>query len=361
MPAAEIDALLAGSTFGVLQADKERRLGAVLHRLTAHHRERSPEYANIVDAHFGRSPSSGDLAAVPYIPVGVFKQRDLRSVPDDEVFRVLTSSGTTGAAVSRVAVDRATARRQTLALTAIMTSVLGRDRRPMLIADAATTISNRVDVNARAAGIVGMMAFGRHHTFALDDDMRPDLAAIKGFLDAHAGRPMLLFGFTFMIWQHLVLDLAGHDVDLSAATVVHSGGWKKLEAQQVDNDTFKRRLRDQFGITAVHNFYGMAEQVGSVFLEGGDGRLHPARFADVIVRDPVTWAPQPIGVPGVVQVLSAVPTSYPGHSLLTEDLGVVDAVDSPATPHLGKAFRILGRVPRAELRGCSDTYASTLT
>ena len=59
---------------------------------------------------------------------------------------------------------------------------------------------------------------------------------------------------------------------------------------------------------------------------------------------------------GVVQVLSALPESYPGHSILTEDLARVEAVDSCPCGRLGKAVSVLGRVPEAELRGCSDTH-----
>ena len=60
----------------------------------------------------------------------------------------------------------------------------------------------------------------------------------------------------------------------------------------------------------------MVEQVGSVFIEGDDGFLHPPDFADVIVRDPITWEEAAPGSPGVIQVLSGAPTSYPGHSIL---------------------------------------------
>jgi hypothetical protein len=58
----------------------------------------------------------------------------------------------------------------------------------------------------------------------------------------------------------------------------------------------------------------------------------------------------------LIQVVSALPASYPGHSLLTEDLGVVEGCDNPTTGMHGQYFRILGRLPRAELRGCSDTF-----
>ena len=56
-----------------------------------------------------------------------------------------------------------------------------------------------------------------------------------------------------------------------------------------------------------------------------------------------------------MQVLSVLPGSYPGHSILTEDVGVIHGEDDAAAGVAGRYFEILGRVPRAELRGCSDT------
>ena len=62
------------------------------------------------------------------------------------------------------------------------------------------------------------------------------------------------------------------------------------------------------------------------------------------------------GEEGVLQVLSPLPRSYPGHSLLTEDLGVLLGEDDCPCGRKGKYFKVTGRVPRAEVRGCSDTY-----
>jgi hypothetical protein len=105
----------------------------------------------------------------------------------------------------------------------------------------------------------------------------------------------------------------------------------------------------------MHNFYGMVEQIGTIFLEGpSGGSLYCPDFADVVVRDPQTWQELPPGRPGLLEVVSTLPTSYPGHVLLTEDLGVVHGVDDGDWP--GKRFEVLGRLPRAEARGCSDTY-----
>ena len=344
--------------FGLSQAERVTRLEPVLRSLTRHHIEASPEYRGIVEAMFPQWESTPGLAGLPFVPVGIFKRRTLKSIPDNEVFKTITSSGTSGQLPSRVHVDRDTAKRQTRALTSIMGHVLGPARRPMLIVDTDAILADRTNRTARAAGVVGLMSLGRHHTFVLDADMQLQPQRIAAFLDDHADTPLLIFGFTFMVWQHLYKPLKDAGIDLSGATLVHSGGWKQMEDERVDNDEFKAALHDAFGITDVVNFYGMAEQVGSVFIEGSDGRLHASAFADVIVRDPATWEEAAIGEPGVLQVLSAVPTSYPGHSILTEDRGVIETVDDPTTGLGGKAFRVLGRLPKAELRGCSDTYAA---
>jgi Acyl-protein synthetase, LuxE len=224
------------------------------------------------------------------------------------------------------------------------------------VVDSRAVISDRRSFSARGAGVLGMASFGRDHFWLLDEDDRPDVAGLRRFLAAHGDEPFLVFGFTFMVWRYLYEVAAAEGLDLSRGVLVHSGGWKKLADRAVDNAQFRRRLAADVGLVRVHNFYGMVEQIGTVFLEGpaGDG-LYCPEFADVIVRDPVTWAEQPVGVPGVVQVLSTLPTSYPGHVLLTEDLGVVHGVDDGHWP--GKRFSVSGRLPRAEARGCSDTFA----
>jgi hypothetical protein len=108
----------------------------------------------------------------------------------------------------------------------------------------------------------------------------------------------------------------------------------------------------------VYNFYGFVEQIGSVFIEGPDGLLYPPNFTDVIVRRPHSWEPAAVGEEGVIQVVSLLPRSYPGHSVLTEDLGVVETIDAGIGGRFGKAIRVAGRAPKTELRGCSDVIAA---
>lgn len=67
-----------------------------------------------------------------------------------------------------------------------------------------------------------------------------------------------------------------------------------------------------------------------------------------------------MGEQGLIQVVSVLPVSYPGHSLLTEDEGIMLGEDDCACGRKGKYFSVLGRIKNAELRGCSDTYTPVL-
>ena len=95
----------------------------------------------------------------------------------------------------------------------------------------------------------------------------------------------------------------------------------------------------------------MAEQVGSVFVECEAGHLHAPQLADVVIRDPYTLAPLPQGQTGLIQVLSAIPSSYPGHSILTEDKGRVLGTDDCPCGRKGRYFEVHGRLPKTEVRG----------
>jgi phenylacetate-coenzyme A ligase PaaK-like adenylate-forming protein len=163
------------------------------------------------------------------------------------------------------------------------------------------------------------------------------------------------------VWEHLLKALHPGELDLRRGILIHSGGWKRLADSAIDDREYKAALERVTGLRRVHNFYGMAEQIGTVFVECERGFLHAPNAADVIVRDVAEWEVVPDGETGVAQLVSALPESYPGHSILTEDLARVEAVDGCRCGRCGKAVSILGRVPAVEIRGCSDTYAHDRT
>lgn len=345
--------------YGLTAAEKRPRLLATLNALSDWHAHGCAPYAGMRERLFGTAPAAS-LEALPYLPVRLFKTLDLASVPPEQIIKTLTSSGTSGQAVSRIRLDRETSVRQTRVLAAIMAAFLGKQRLPMVVVDSADLLKDRTQFNARAAGILGFSVFGRDHHYALDANLRLKLDELQAWLAAHAGQPVLLFGFTYVVWLGLCQEAERLGVRLDfgpESTLIHGGGWKRLADQHIDNEAFKARLREQLGIRRVFNYYGMVEQVGSIFMECEHGHLHAPVFADVIVRHPQTLQPQPVGEPGVVQVLSALPLSYPGHSLLTEDVGTLHGEDDCPCGRPGRHFTVSGRLPQVEMRGCSDTRA----
>lgn len=343
--------------FGLRAPEKAAMLLSKLNELTDWHTTKCSPYANMRQRLF----TSG-LASVreelPFLPVRLFKTLKLASVPDSEIVKTLTSSGTTGQAVSRIFLDRETSVRQTRVLTAIMASFLGKKRLPMVIIDSPELLKDRSRFNARAAGILGFSVFGRNHHYCLNEKLQLNVDGLDAFLEEYRDSSILAFGFTFVVWQALYQSAlqAGRRFDFGpGSTLIHGGGWKRLLDQQVDNATFKSRMREQLGIERVFSYYGMVEQVGSIFMECEHGHLHAPVYADVIIRDPTTLAPLSPGQAGVIQVLSALPISYPGHSLLTEDMGVLHGEDDCPCGRLGRHFSVTGRMPQVEMRGCSDT------
>ena len=329
-----------------------------MNELTRFHRAGSTDYKRMVDTIFGSADEYADLASLPWLPVQLFKRHDLKSVADEQIVRTLVSSGTTGAAVSRIFLDKDTARSQVVALARIAGHFIGRQRLPMVIVDDQSIITDRTRFNARGAATLGFSNLGRDHFYLLNAALEPDWPALADYVACRADRPIMLFGFTFIVWQQFLRKAQSADIKLrfpSGSVLIHGGGWKKLQDQSVSNAAFKAALRATFGLERVHNYYGMVEQVGSIFFECEAGWLHTPAYADVIIRDRLSLAPLPCGGEGLIQVLSILPRSYPGHSLLTEDLGTVAGEDDCSCGRMGQRFVVAGRLPNAEVRGCSDT------
>lgn len=355
--------ILSIAPFSLAKREKEQLLNRRLLDLTRLHYEKCRAYRRMLDAQ-GISPGQIDsFYDIPFLPVSLFKEMDLLSVDKEDVFKTMTSSGTTGQAVSKVYLDRTTASNQQKTLVKIVSAFTGSSRMPMLIIDSPSVIKDRAMFSARGAGILGFSIFGADKAYALNDAMELDFGAVEGFLQRHAGKRILLFGFTFMVWRYFYQALvrmkaAGRALDLSGSVLIHGGGWKKLESESVSHEEFKKRLKDVCGLQDVHDYYGMVEQTGCVYMECERGHLHASIFSDVIARRAVDFKPCGFGEAGILQVVSTLPESYPGHSLLTEDEGVILGEDDCPCGRKGKYFRVLGRLKNAETRGCSDTYAA---
>lgn len=342
---------------------KEYLLLERLTELTEYHRVNCPAYGQILDSISYDSTQIADSRDFPFLPVRLFKELSLKSVPQEDIVKTMTSSGTSGQAVSKIYLDRTTSSNQQKAMVKIVSDFTGSVRMPMVILDCPSVVKDRRMFSARGAGILGFSIFGTKKMYALNDEMELDVGGLSEFLDRHQGQPILLFGFTFMVWQHFYKELVrlkdqGIIFDLSNGILIHGGGWKKLVNESVSREEFHKRLKSVCGLDRIHDYYGMVEQTGCIYMQCEYGHLHASIFSDVIMRRPLDFSVCEIGEKGIIQVLSTIPESYPGHSLITEDEGILLGEDDCPCGRKGKYFKVIGRLKNAEIRGCSDTYAA---
>lgn len=346
--------------YALARMEKESLLFQELQELTLWHYQNCSEYARILDGLDFRADQVKQVVDLPFIPVRLFKELSLKSISDAEVFKTITSSGTTGQLTSKIYLDKTTALLQQKVLVRILSDFIGKKRQPMLVIDTPAIIRDRRMFSARGAAIISLNVVATEFVYALNDDMSLNVPVVDSFMERHKGEDFLIFGFTFLLWKHFYCELEklNKRYDMSRAYVIQSGGWKKFEAERITREDFKRAFGEMCGITKFLDHYGMAEQTGCVYAECPYGHLHASIYSDFIPRRITDFTPCDIGEKGIVQVVSSLARSYPGHSILTEDEGVVVGEDDCPCGRKGKYIRVLGRMKQAELRGCSDTYAA---
>ncbi len=307
--------------------------------------------------------SASRVSDLPFLPVGILKANPpLCFVGRDEIKRTLTSSATTSQLPSRVVLDAPTSKRMTKGVVSIVRDFIGTSRRPYLVVDTPDLMGGGSDLGARGAAIQGLHPFASQATYCLVADDVGKLSLnwekLEEFAANHRAGEVLVYGFTYILWNHLAkpLQAEGICLDVPNVRILHSGGWKRLQDQAVEKPVFNKTLAQVFGCSpeCIIDFYGMVESVGVIFPDCPEGNKHAPAFGEVIVRDPLTLAPVLAGEHGIVQVCSVLPTSFPGNLLLTEDMAQVMSYDGCPCGRRGISFRFAGRVPKAELRGCGN-------
>lgn len=326
--------------------------------LTQHHFNKCLEYKKILLSESLDFKKIKSLKDLPFLPAEIFKNYSLKSIKENKVYKILKSSGTSGQIPSKIFLDKENSNVQSKVLVKIVNSIIGSKRLPMIILDSPEIYNDKVSYSARLAGVLGFSIFATEKLFLFDNSMKINFKELDSFLQKYKNEKILLFGFTFIIWKHLCLykNIKKMNINIPKGILIHGGGWKKLNDKNITNKAFKKELNKLFGIRNVYNYYGMVEQTGSIFLECKNGFFHPSIFSDIIVRDKNSLVTKKINETGLIQTFSLLATSYPGHSILTEDEGVICGLNNCGCGIKGKYFKVLGRLKKSEIRGCSDTY-----
>jgi hypothetical protein len=358
-----LDGLLAGPAFKLEPQHRHTALLTLLQAELAYAAHCNSDLRRYFEAWPIDYRKAKNIADLPYLPVGVFKANPpLTLVEPDKITRTLTSSATTGQTPSRVVLDAETSKRMTKGVMTIIRDFIGPTRRPYLVIDTSESIGGDAELGARAAAVQGLRSFATEIVCCLQKDQAANLklnqAKLLEFVAKWRSSQVLVYGFTYVIWQHLVMPLQAQGIRLGMPNVrvLHSGGWKRLQDTAVTPAAFAKGVASVFGCAEeqIVDFYGMVENVGVIYPDCEFGNKHVPAFAEVIIRDPLTLAPAKVNQQGLVQVCSALPTSFPGFLLLTEDIGEIVHDDGCPCGRRGTSFRFVSRVPKAEIRGCGN-------
>lgn len=267
---------------------------------------------------------------IPYLPIGFFKSRTVRSIAEAPT-KTFLSSGTTGAHASRHDLTdldfyRQLARRsferlygplQDYFVAALLPSYLERSGSSLVF-----MAEDFIDQSGDAES-----------GFFLDD-----LAGLSALLQAKRGKKVLLLGVSFAL-----LDLAEqYPQDLSGCLVMETGGMKGRRTEMT-RSALHRRLKEAFNLSQVHSEYGMTELLSQAYSRG-NGYFEPATTMHVSIRqtdDP--FSTERIGKTGGVDVI---------------DLANLESCCFIQTQDLGRVyedgrFAIMGRFDHSDIRGCN--------
>lgn len=310
----------------------------------------------------------GELAEIPPIQVSVFKELGgrLSSVGREQIKLTLQSSATSGTP-SSVPVDAITSKRQAKAMVKVIGEFIGNERKPFLVMDVDPRSGFREILGARYAAVSGYLNFASKVGYFLKVNEKGtyyfDIDGINEFI-ANIKEPVVVFGFTYILYSEVIKPFLEKNIQFKlpeGSKIIHIGGWKKLENVKVDKETFNKYASHLFGISEnnVIDIYGFTEQMGLNYPDCPCGCKHTSLYSDVIVRDVVTKEELSCGKTGVLEFLTPIPHSYPGNAVLTDDLGELVEGHCPYN-RSGKRFRILGRLKKAEIRGCGDILSNKL-
>ncbi len=308
---------------------------------------------------------------IPAVAVSVFKELgfQLNSVPKEDLTLALQSSATSGVP-STVVIDKITAKRQAKAMVKVISEFIGKERKPFLIMDIDPRSASRRLLGARFAAVTGYLKFATKVGYFLKADEKNisyfDVEGIQAFVrELPADQPVVVFGFTYILYQNVLKSIQNSALKIqlpAGSKIIHIGGWKKLESEKISKELFNQQLSDCFGIAPedVIDIYGFTEQMGLNYPDCPCGCKHASSYVKVLVRDTVTREILSAGKEGMLEFVTPVPHSYPGNVVLTDDIGILE--DSPCPyGRAGQRFRVVGRLKKAEVRGCGDILSAKLT
>ena len=357
-----IDNLISEDQYQYTDAEKEKVLLPIIRSQLKAHYQNNKHIKSWIDKLNINIDEIQNLIDVPVLPTQMFKYFDLQTTTAP-LQRVLHSSSTTSQTPSKIPICRVTAQRQTKALTSIIKNFFSNKRRPYLVIDCESSNKEAQSITARGAAIRGFSILSKEQIYAFDEvngSLVFNKDRVADFIDRNRDKGIFAIGFTFIIWSEFLTAMQKDNIvfDCPDLLMVHGGGWKKLKDQSVSKAVFSETIGKLFKTQPNHilDFYGMVEQTGIVFIDCEFGHKHAPNFVEVKIRNFLTLQENKVNEPGYIEIMNVLPDSYPGMSILTEDVGEVLGMDGCSCGRNGKYFVFRSRLEKSEVRGCGDTF-----
>ena len=337
----------------------------------AYHIAHCPGYRDIC-AHLGFAPEQlqtiDDLAKIPVLPTLFFKRKALFSMPEWRMAMKVTSSGTSGK-FSRVGFDWGC-----ILAEAPMIVRLGLRHGLASLKPAHYVVLGYKPHKSNRTGVTRTM-FGLTHfapplsrTYALnmvDGAYVPNLDAVAKALKKLASSPFptRVVGFPSYLWFGLQrMEELGLKVKLpKGSRIILAGGWKQHYAQEVDKATLYALVEQVLGIPDHHinELFGAVEH--PIFYNAcKNHHFHIPIYGRVIIRDPDTLEPLPMGRVGLINLISPLMTATPTLSVMTDDLGYLTPGEDCGCGIKSPYLTILGRVGMQDIQTCAAGAAELL-
>lgn len=358
----EINNYLKNQPFGLNVNEKEKKMISVLKFQIKHHLNNCTEYKNWYESNNFVDPETiTRIDEVPFIPSSVFKHLNLISSPSKS--KKITSSGTSSQLKSSIYIDSNTSLNQTKALSKILSHFLGTSRKPFFVVDYAPDIkNNNMEMSARFAGMSGYLIASKKTKYLLDQNYSNKDSAnlyLETLKNNTSEEPVVIIGYTYMLWEFIKkLNSAGQKIELPKdSKIIHFGGWKKLANESISKAALNEMILETFNVKydQILDIYGFTEQLGTIYVSQGNKGCVVSDYSSVLIRSTDSLEVLEDGKKGFLQFISVLPESYPGFSILNDDIGYISNRYLDENGSEVVEFLVESRLKKAEARGCGDT------
>jgi long-chain-fatty-acid---luciferin-component ligase len=346
-----------GTALRLPQEQAEAGLVQVLQSAFAYHFDRNAFFRAQCDAVRVRPEqvrTRQDLALIPLLSVSMFKRPDahvLLTAPLAEIEMEIRSTGTGGVP--------SVARRDSPTVTRAITGIVGSYREFFEVSKGAGLFLCPSTAETPEMGMVKVfnMLNGlfddriyvvRDYAFDPDEALEY-LRRWNGEMTRHIVGPPFLVN---RLLRYLELEEIQIELD-PESLVITLGGWKRYTGESISREDFDDKLHRYLGVSPdrVRDMYGMIES-NMVAVECEHHNKHVPPWCYISIRDvsdPTVEVPS--GQTGLIAILDATNTSYPGF-LLSDDVGEISDT-ACACGRTGQTVSFRRRRQGAELGCCA--------